>query len=101
MPRSSSSQRQTSSIRVRASVIAPAGSLARRSSAASQRACTCSGSNRARDRKSVVWGKSVSVRVDLGGRRIIKKKQITIDYIHIPNSLTESAHLYKHITNDT
>src|SRR3546814_16981257 len=26
------------------------------------------------DRKSVVWGKSVSVRVDLGGRRIIKKK---------------------------
>src|SRR3546814_15072906 len=25
------------------------------------------------DRKSVVWGKSVSVRVDLGGRRIIKK----------------------------
>src|SRR3546814_13059212 len=27
------------------------------------------------DRKSVVWGKSGSVRVDLGGRRIIKKKQ--------------------------
>src|SRR3546814_14493701 len=27
------------------------------------------------DRKSVVKGKSVSVRVDLGGRRIIKKKQ--------------------------
>src|SRR3546814_14873118 len=27
-----------------------------------------------RDRKSVVLGKSVSVRVDLGGRRIIKKK---------------------------
>src|SRR3546814_19131516 len=26
------------------------------------------------DRKSVVWGKSVSVRDDLGGRRIIKKK---------------------------
>src|SRR3546814_17833768 len=25
------------------------------------------------DRKSVVWGKSVSVRVDLGGRRTIKK----------------------------
>src|SRR3546814_20424961 len=24
------------------------------------------------DRKSVVWGKSVSVRLDLGGRRIIK-----------------------------
>src|SRR3546814_11784230 len=28
------------------------------------------------DRKSVVEGKSVSVRVDLGGRRIIKKKHI-------------------------
>src|SRR3546814_19376736 len=25
------------------------------------------------DRKSVVWGKSVSVRVDIGGRRISKK----------------------------
>src|SRR3546814_13471886 len=36
------------------------------------------------DRKSVVSGKSVSVRVDLGGRRIIKKKnqQITGAYIH-------------------
>src|SRR3546814_21049252 len=30
------------------------------------------------DRKSVVSGKSVSVRVDLGGRRIIKKKKILI-----------------------
>src|SRR3546814_14469164 len=29
----------------------------------------------ARDRKSVESGKSVSVRVDLGGRRIIKKKK--------------------------
>src|SRR3546814_15032168 len=29
------------------------------------------------DRKSVVEGKSVSVRVDLGGRRIIKKKKET------------------------
>src|SRR3546814_17241869 len=29
------------------------------------------------DRKSVVWGKSGSVRVDLGGRRIIQKKNIT------------------------
>src|SRR3546814_16180047 len=28
-------------------------------------------------RKSVVWGQSVSVRVDLGGRRIIKKKNNT------------------------
>src|SRR3546814_15874301 len=30
-----------------------------------------------RDRKSVVSGKSVSVRVDTGGRRIIKKKKKT------------------------
>src|SRR3546814_16159345 len=29
-----------------------------------------------RDRKSVVWGTGVSVRVDLGGSRIIKKKRI-------------------------
>src|SRR3546814_13701090 len=29
----------------------------------------------AQDRKSVVWGKRVSVRVDLGGSRIIKKKK--------------------------
>src|SRR3546814_20133731 len=29
------------------------------------------------DRKSVVSGKSVSVRVDLGGRRIIKKTNVT------------------------
>src|SRR3546814_14051710 len=34
----------------------------------------------AADRKSVVSGKSVSVRVDLGGRRIIKKK--TLSYIN-------------------
>src|SRR3546814_12057282 len=27
------------------------------------------------DRKSVVWGKRVSVRVDLGGRRLINKKK--------------------------
>src|SRR3546814_20458334 len=31
-----------------------------------------------RDRKSVVSGKSVSVRVDLGGRSIIKKKKTTV-----------------------
>src|SRR3546814_18833128 len=31
-------------------------------------------SNQGKDRKSVVWGKSLSVRVELGGRRIIKKK---------------------------
>src|SRR3546814_4817232 len=32
----------------------------------------------ARDRKSVVYGKSVSVRVDLGGRRLINKKVYTV-----------------------
>src|SRR3546814_17523142 len=31
------------------------------------------------DRKSVVQGKSVSVRVDLGGRRILKKKNKCIN----------------------
>src|SRR3546814_21166807 len=31
--------------------------------------------SRARDRKSVVSGKSVSVRVDRGGRRMFKKKR--------------------------
>src|SRR3546814_12977964 len=40
------------------------------------------------DRKSVVWGKSVSVRVDLGGRRIHKKKKKT-DY-------TSEKHIRKH-----
>src|SRR3546814_15313090 len=42
------------------------------------------------DRKSVVSGKSVSVRVDLGGRRIITKKKTNESisqhtYIHIQN----------------
>src|SRR3546814_14601297 len=38
----------------------------------------------AEDRKSVVEGKSVSVRVDLGGRRILKKKNNSMrDYRHI------------------
>src|SRR3546814_20626144 len=39
----------------------------------------------AQDRQSVVSGKSVSVRVDLGGRRIIKKKKqikIYVLYLH-------------------
>src|SRR3546814_20547759 len=34
------------------------------------------------DRKSVVWGKSVSVRVDIGGRRIINKKKTNYNNIH-------------------
>src|SRR3546814_15591412 len=42
------------------------------------------------DRKSVVSGKSVSVRVDLGGRRIIKKKtpQFYFREQNKPNSIT-------------
>src|SRR3546814_16734388 len=36
-----------------------------------------------RDRERVVWGRSVSVRVDLGGRRIIKKKSIDRSVITI------------------
>src|SRR3546814_11820148 len=32
-------------------------------------------STRPYDRKSVVWGRGVSVRVDIGGRRIIQKKK--------------------------
>src|SRR3546814_19671642 len=39
---------------------------------------------RAGDRKSVVEGKSVSVRVDLGGRCLIKKKK----HNHIPSNTT-------------
>src|SRR3546814_11141762 len=38
-----------------------------------------------RDRKSVVEGKSVSVRVDLGGRRIIKKKRKSNKYRYRQN----------------
>src|SRR3546814_14344485 len=38
-------------------------------------ACPPSSSATIKDRKSVVEGKSVSVRVDLGGRRILKKKK--------------------------
>src|SRR3546814_12887510 len=34
------------------------------------------------DRKSVVEGKRVSVRVDLGGRRIIKKQNIVTSHQH-------------------
>src|SRR3546814_16926379 len=41
------------------------------------------------DRKSVVSGKRVSVRVDLGGRRIIKKKQSYIR--HVDHSRLRSA----------
>src|SRR3546814_13613824 len=56
------------------------------------------------DRKSVVSGKSVSVRVDLGGRRIIKKKTkqlrkgvtITMQRQNMVETTTKT--LYKHTT---
>src|SRR3546814_11142651 len=42
------------------------------------------------DRKSVVWGTSVSVRVDLGGRRIFKKKHTLQHAIYIHTYYTIS-----------
>src|SRR3546814_17687214 len=39
------------------------------------------------DRKSVVYGKSVAVRVALGGRRILKKKRILADMTRRHRSL--------------
>src|SRR3546814_19494133 len=42
--------------------------------------------NENEDRKSVVSGKSVSVRVDLGGRRIMKKKKIGLVKLDIVKS---------------
>src|SRR3546814_19486639 len=42
------------------------------------------------DRKSVVSGKCVSVRVDLGGRRIIKKKKCASRILHRSHSPTQS-----------
>src|SRR3546814_15414516 len=46
------------------------------------------------DRKSVVWGKSVSVRVDLGGRLLItnKKTQRTVRY-QLYNQLLKIHHI--------
>src|SRR3546814_20751037 len=47
-----------------------------------------------KDRKSVVSGKSVSVRVDIGGRRIIKQK-ITTDHhklISRQNNITQATY---------
>src|SRR3546814_20901709 len=47
------------------------------------------GCERTGDRKSVVSGKSVSVRVDLGGRRIIKKKRTRNNRLSRQMVLTE------------
>src|SRR3546814_15329661 len=43
-----------------------------------------------RDRKSVVWGKSVSVRVDLGGRSTLKQKKAKDDQSLSPLDIAES-----------
>src|SRR3546814_17656642 len=51
----------------------PSGRLFEQVHAAST--STWSSADRYTDRKSVVEGKSVAVRVDIGGRRIIKKKK--------------------------
>src|SRR3546814_17504140 len=54
------------------------------------------------DRKSVVVGKSVSVRVDLGGRRILKKKNIKHEvrqYSHCRSQLYNYKNQYD-ITNN-
>src|SRR3546814_16077466 len=49
------------------------------------------------DRKSVVEGKSVSVRVDLGGRRIITKKQNHNNIHHkLNNKQKRSTNKYIH-----
>src|SRR3546814_11710751 len=45
------------------------------------------------DRKSVVSGKSVSVRVDLGGRRVIKKKNTSSTIISV--SSKHITHIHK------
>src|SRR3546814_13288990 len=52
------------------------------------------------DRKSVVSGKSVSVRVDLGGSRIIKKKKHTENICTITIRLTH-IHMNKHGYNNS
>src|SRR3546814_11476404 len=49
--------------------------LPRHRTRAGRRAAGVAASRAAGDRKSVVSGKRVSVRVDTGGRRIIKKKK--------------------------
>src|SRR3546814_20848971 len=48
---------------------------------------------RAKDRKSVVQGKSVSVRVDLGCRRIINKKTTKIHHNHYVRYRTATTHI--------
>src|SRR3546814_21121953 len=52
-----------------------------------------------RDRKSVVSGKSVSVRVDLGGRRIITKKTTKEQKTYSKKQTTRTTNLKSHNTS--
>src|SRR3546814_15183916 len=49
------------------------------------------------DRKSVVSGKSVSVRVDLGGRRIIKKNQSHSNLHNQSFTIFKNKHIVTHL----
>src|SRR3546814_14977132 len=53
------------------------------------RVCRLDRRPRKRDRKSVVYGKSVSVRVDIGGRRTIKKTSIIKSIPHMLDARIE------------
>src|SRR3546814_14215454 len=66
-----------------------------RSAVSGSAAWLVSGGATRRDRKSVVEGKGVSVRVDLGGSRIIKKKQNRDNNFCLPTCTTShNLHLY-------
>src|SRR3546814_16942560 len=52
------------------------------------------------DRKSVVWGTSASVRVDIGGRRVIKKKYQSIKDAYVNNHKKTKTHTYKDVKTD-
>src|SRR3546814_18345243 len=55
------------------------------------------GTARSRDRKSVVEGKSVSVRVDLGGRRLIQKIIMTVNALKVDILVNKSTVLMSSI----
>src|SRR3546814_19791527 len=67
---------------------APAGARAGRGGPAPARARRAPARSDGRDRKRVVEGKSVSVREDLGGRRIIKKKNKIIQTVNDRRKIT-------------
>src|SRR3546814_18175076 len=53
------------------------------------------------DRKSVVSGKSVSVRVDLGGRRVITKKKTTRELLTHTNKSIHNMNIRSDSNNNT